>query len=438
MATFLPFLTEIDPQAAIKGSRDPLGIQTIWSRLGRHVVGNLTTVTTSVRDFTTLILGYYFAERVAELGKDSDDLHVFLRWEQLAAHARYRINNDTTLRGIERVKKAASEGGKIRICADTGQILSNQRTYGLWGLYSGPARASGLVDEGDPTRLTIASRRLVEEVYLPSFAATGMRNADQVVSLLSKGRIDLDAEGKDENFFIAVGKVLQPRLSKKEKELFQPHLLYGIASDKTGNKQESVARAIQLTLDDKDWNLSPARVRHLAKTCRSIGSAGEAASHCLERILVAEQMLAPAAALFDLLMGSDGQTLREVAGTVGRVWGKQVPTIDGERIVELETELRDSTGDVASGQRWVQIAQALAGGNYVDALRFLVEQNTFVMKTRAGGGAWIELAQNRIKVRFRDENPGTLPERDELTGLWRHPYFLNAMRAIALQLGSQP
>ncbi|SRR6266542_1262335 len=61
----VPFLTDIDPQAAVKGSRDPLGLQTIWARLGRHVVGNLTTVSTSVRDFATLVLGYYFAERVA-------------------------------------------------------------------------------------------------------------------------------------------------------------------------------------------------------------------------------------------------------------------------------------------------------------------------------------------------------------------------------------
>jgi hypothetical protein len=35
----VPFLTDLDPQAAIKGSRDPLGLQTIWVRLGRHVVG---------------------------------------------------------------------------------------------------------------------------------------------------------------------------------------------------------------------------------------------------------------------------------------------------------------------------------------------------------------------------------------------------------------
>jgi hypothetical protein len=40
-----PFLTDIDAQAAIKGSRGPLGIQPMWTRLGRRVVGNLTTVT---------------------------------------------------------------------------------------------------------------------------------------------------------------------------------------------------------------------------------------------------------------------------------------------------------------------------------------------------------------------------------------------------------
>jgi hypothetical protein len=48
-------------------------VQTIWARLGRRVVSNLTTVSTPVGDFTTLILGYYFAERVAnEAPSDSD------------------------------------------------------------------------------------------------------------------------------------------------------------------------------------------------------------------------------------------------------------------------------------------------------------------------------------------------------------------------------
>ena len=75
-----PFLTDLDSRAAVKGSRDPLGVQAIWTRLGRHVVGNLTTVSTSLRDFTTLLLGYHFAERVAEEGGTEGDLATF-HWE---------------------------------------------------------------------------------------------------------------------------------------------------------------------------------------------------------------------------------------------------------------------------------------------------------------------------------------------------------------------
>src|SRR5215471_13650482 len=100
-----PFLTDLDSRAAIKGSRDPLGIQQIWTRLGRHVVGNLTTVSSSVRDFTTLLLGYHFAERLADdLGAGSE-LATFLKWEQLAAYSRGVANQDWAFRGTERVRK---------------------------------------------------------------------------------------------------------------------------------------------------------------------------------------------------------------------------------------------------------------------------------------------------------------------------------------------
>jgi hypothetical protein len=99
----VPFLTELDCRAAVKGSRDPLGIQQLWTRLGRRVVGNLTTVSNSVRDFTTLLLGYHFAEELAyDLGPGSE-LEVFLKWEQLAAYARGAVNRDWRFRGTERV-----------------------------------------------------------------------------------------------------------------------------------------------------------------------------------------------------------------------------------------------------------------------------------------------------------------------------------------------
>src|SRR5918998_3531051 len=99
-----PFLTDLDSRAAVKGSRDPLGIQQVWTRLGRNVVGNLTTVSNSVRDFTTLLLGYYFAERIADEKGPGTEQATFLKWEQLAAYARAAVNRDYAFRGTDRVR----------------------------------------------------------------------------------------------------------------------------------------------------------------------------------------------------------------------------------------------------------------------------------------------------------------------------------------------
>jgi hypothetical protein len=435
-----PFLTDIDPQAAVKGSRDPLGVQTIWSRLGRHVVGNVTTVSTSVRDFTTTMLGYYFTERVREAGGHEADLATFLKWEQLAAHSRYRLDPDARMRGIERVAKAKADGGRIRIAADSsGQILSNQRTYGLWGLFTGPARASGLL-EGEPTRLTAVSRQLVESTYLPAFAAGGLKNADMVVARLLKPRLDLDPDGADKAFLRAIGKVLTPTFTKVETAVFRDHLLLGAAPDRTAGRQTAWATAIDEVLAketeaaSKAWKLSPAWVLHLAKRCRTLGDSGRVAATRLERIVTAESLLAPATSLFGLLLASDGQTVKDVAAHVKKQWGASVPTIDADAMKALEAELRDSTNDPETGRRWVKLADALAGGRYEVALDLLMQQNAFVMKARASAGPWVDVVDGRLRVRYRDENLGDLPEREQLRTFWRHSYFLDALRAVAVDL----
>lgn len=430
----IPFLTDIDPQAAVKGSRDPLGLQTIWARLGRHVVGNLTTVSTSVRDFTTLVLGYYFAERVATEGGGDGDLAVFLRWEQLAAYARGEINGDWNFRGVERVKKNLQDGSRIRLGTDsTAQILSNQKTYGLWGLYTVPARSSGLV-EGEPTRLTAAGRKLVETQYLPLFAKSGLRNADLVVSRLAKPKTDLDCQRADRPLLECIAKVLNNRLDAEERNVYRTHLLLGGPQDRTEGCQAILAGAMESTLDDESWTLTPLRVRQLAQRCTARGDAGMAVAERLERIRTAELLLAPAAALFSLVLASDGQTVAELSSVITRQWGNSVRTIDIDATSSLETELRDSTGEAETGQRLVQVARMLASGDFERTLDLLLDQNRFVMKIRAGAAPWVDVTDGRLRVRFREDDGGDLPKRSELPGFWRHSYFLDSLRAIALEL----
>ena len=81
------FLTLEDPRAKVQGSRDPLGVQPIWSRFGREVVTNLTTVSRAVRGFAVTLLGRYFGEHLVEESRATEDdaCQIFLRLEQVGS-----------------------------------------------------------------------------------------------------------------------------------------------------------------------------------------------------------------------------------------------------------------------------------------------------------------------------------------------------------------
>ena len=182
----MPFLTLEDPNAKIKGSRDPLGVQPIWSAFGRHVVTNLTTQSTSVRGFTVLLLGRYFAADLVDRGMAAreDALDVFLRMEQIGAYVRHVAHGvEGEIRGIERVRRFVGEQNeKVAIAADRrGLILSDQKVYGLWGLYSVPARTSGLIPDG-ALDVTPAAREFVEDNYIRRECPTGSRKSAATVN----------------------------------------------------------------------------------------------------------------------------------------------------------------------------------------------------------------------------------------------------------------
>lgn len=136
-----------------------MGFELLWTALGRTVVGNLTTVTRSVRQFGTLLFGFYFANKAVEAMVDGQEqfLPAFLRFEQLTAYARYGEKNARSdIRGIRAVTRNISEAnGSLRLSPKADfQILSDQKTYGLYGLFRMAAYSSGLLRSRDETRLT--------------------------------------------------------------------------------------------------------------------------------------------------------------------------------------------------------------------------------------------------------------------------------------------
>ena len=436
-----PFLTDLDSRAAVKGSRDPLGVQSIWSRFGRRVVGNLTTVTNSVRDFTVLLLGYYFAERVADEGGADGDLTTFLKWEQLAAYARARINKEQGFRGNDRVWARINGGDRVRLGTGSDcEILGNQKIYGLWGLYSVAAKASGLL-EGDPARLTDAGRLLVDQVYLPVFADAGMRDARPIVARLRGGEqvLDLRERSRDLRLLEAVARILK-ELRPQEREIYRQHLRDGGPGDGlsvrgTHGMQRVLATVLADTLDDLDWRVTPTSIASLAARARTHGQVGEALGHELERIRTCELLLAPAVAFFEHVLASEGQTPAAIADVVARHWGR-VPreTIDLGAVDALEGDLRGGSGDGDVGARWIALARAFHTASYDEALHLVLEQNAAVMKARSAAAPWASVRDGKLQVAFRDEQLSKLPSAAELPHYWIHAYFLESLRSVAREL----
>ena len=423
----VPFLTLEDPNAKIKGSRDPLGVQPIWSAFGRHVVTNLTTQSTSVRGFTILLLGRYFAADLVDRGMATREeaLDVFLRMEQLGAYVRHVAHEvEGEIRGIERVKRFVDEQhGRVIIAANRkGMILSDQKVYGLWGLYSVPARTSGLIPNGS-LDVSPAAREFIERNYISKLNSSATR----LRRLLARGG-RLRTSGRDA-IFAALTVILDPHFSSDELEFYGSYLRDGKQVDGTNpGRQERFRRFLE-----SDGNLSKqtgrAEILHLAKHSRK---RDEGLSVALERIVCLEAFLAPSAVLFQHTLGRHGQGLSNVASEVRRVWRSGVPNLDRSAFAKLLSEIRSASTEVI-GSRMEQVHGALSDGDFEGALEGLLSWNESVMQLR-GGAPWARIGDGRrIDVRYRGAEQLLLSE-NELPELWTNSYFVDALKNVTQQL----
>lgn len=422
-----PFLTDLDSRAQVKGSRDPLGIQPIWIRFGRHIIGNLTNASNSLRDFTATILGYYFAERVDHEKGSASALATFIKWEQLAVYSRAYINHDLVFRGTERVQARLADGPRVTLSAETHhQILADQKVYGLWGLYSIPSRASGLL-ENDPARLTPPAREIVEKVYLPILGSAGIKNGDQIVALLCESSPRIDLDGKHAKIAKAVAKMLQKKMMAIEPGFYRDHLLHGGPQDSTSGLQRQFAGLLEKVNGKAGFTMSPASMRALAKEALPSGKEGALLAEKIERIATAESVLAPASRFFGYLLGCADTPIEQIAKHVQGIWGPGLRTIDLKAIQKIGAEL--GGGVAESEKRWIAISNSLVAGDYAGLIDGVLEQNKAVMAER-GGSPWVVKKGKKLDIRFRDENT-KLPSRSELSSLWQFPYFITSLLNIS-------
>lgn len=426
MTQTTPFLTEIDSRAEVKGSRDPLGLVAIWSHFGRRVVGNLTTVATSQRDFTLRVLGQWVVERVGELHQDSSPLPTFLRFEQLCSYARFCRDPNASFRGVGGVRSRLDKGRRVTLsAAPEHQLLSNQRTYGVWGMYSVPSANSGLLDH--ERRLAEDGRSLVEVTCLPFLRAQRIDTDRDLVRLIAEPKRTIDLDGAHRPVIEALGKLLAPSLRANERALYETHLLNGGPQDPTHGRQALLAKIMAKLGQADDEGLSPTLLRAMAKEAKKAGNPQLASD--LEAIRICESVLALAARTFGWLAKCPNQTRDWLIAQLRKQLGKAI-ALDVEAFRTLAAQLRAAS--IADAERWIRIADAFAAGDYGVVLDELLALNTQVMKQR-DGAAWLEFHDGKLSVRFRDE-AAELPEAKELPHLWQHSYFVDSLRTLVAQV----
>jgi hypothetical protein len=420
------FLTLEDPNARIHGSRDPLGVQPVWASFGRQVVTNLTTVTTSIRGFTVLLFARLCTEKMMTKGTvgEQDALSIFLRAEQIGSYARHVAHGvDTDIRGIERVKRFVSEhGATVPIQDDaSGMILSDQKVYGLWGLYSVSARASGMIADG-PVGLTDFAREFTDKHYWPV-----LQSAETKIFKLLKDGGSLRTRNNDP-IFKSVSSILPEALTDDEVFFYSQTLRDAMhVKDNLAAKRQPLFAELLKKHSDFDSYISRAEILKLAKAARG---KDEALSLRLEKIARLEALFAPAEALFDYLQARGGQKPADIAVKLNDQWGKRVPHLTAP----LDNILNEIVGVVGSdlGGAMHKCDQALGAGAYEEAIIALLEWNKLVMAGRKAA-PWIQLTSGKLDVRYRGQERA-LPDGDTLPELWRNSYFIDALKSIVHHL----
>ena len=421
------FLTLEDPRARVKGSRDPLGVQPIWWAFGRKVVGNLTTQTNSCRGFAVLLLGRYLARQLLEDGRigEEDALDAFLRFEQICGYARYLKADepeDATERilGIERISRRSREPTVTIDAAGEAAILSNQRAYGLWGLYSVSARASRLLPDG-PVGVTEIAAAFVEEHYLPQLETI----LDPLKAMVRDGgTLPLKGQIVD-----VLGKALSGRLEPAEREFFRQYLCTADRdSSKPNGQQATFCRLLERHADLRR-GISRGELEAIRKD-----SNREDLANRIAHILTVEALLAPCDVIFGFLRARHGQTPEAAASELRGAWGDDGPPHlrPGDFENDVLPQIAKVTGKEVEGHIR-EAHRALSRGDYEAVIREMLPWNEVVMANR-NAAPWIRLDEQdgTLDVRYRGPEQ-RLPERNELESLWRYSYFINALKALLAQ-----
>ncbi len=405
------FFTLLDDSLRPRGSRDALGIEHLWSGVGRRLVGNLTTVTTHLDNFILTLVGFHIC---AGEKNGQADWESFERFEQLTARARVRCGLPGVI-GIRRIRSSADF--PVRLGSGTeARILDNPRQGGLWGLYSSALASAGLTDGA--RRPTDVGMEIVRQ-FLDTAPDDVWRLA------LDRRRTQIDeAEMTRVQAWVSalVG-------STPARKALAERLLSGTSAHQSWHGEVFVqARACMESRDD---------VPTARDFLRWLTEESTLLRDFAGRLLWFDEALALSAVTFNWLLGCHGRSVKEIESQLASLekWPFHEPVMP-----QFVDEIRDDEWRLrANGLS--RFCTAMANGEWHGATELLLEHHARVARKR-GGAPWCYWEDGHIKV-VMNVTPGVLPVAEELAGerfsVWMdghtHDFFLRSFLDILEQAG---
>lgn len=396
----LTVLSLFDERSRPKGSRDPLGIEAIWSFLGRKVVGNLTTVTSNLDNFIVALLCCRHAN--AQSTELTAIQEAYMRAEQLAAYLRLAQGNDAFL-GITRARANHRQDlYPLGISAEA-QILSNQLSYGLWGLYSTAMQVAGLIT-GAERKPSGRGNTLIEQLLF---------------GLGDECWLDfVQVAGKP----VATPEDIQRLAVPFAKMLSAPDIRVAMVDallgwQATASLQSEMFRRAREYLASKATGSTSAR--HFCAWLLDHPDTSAELRRSIEQIQAVEPLLVLASTVMGWLQGQRNRPRSELVDDLQ------------PRLAPLG--LKDYWKAVGNLPHKGFLSELLSAAGARDArelIDVLLRQNRSVMRQR-GGAPWLELEGDRLKVRVTNDR-ATLPERlDVHCQSWENSYFIGSFLSIA-------
>ncbi len=395
----LTVLSLFDERSRPKGTRDPLGAEAVWSSIGRRLVGNLTTVTSNLDNFMVALLCCRYASEQSDNQRDMQE-H-FLRFEQLAAYLRCQSSRDSLL-GITRTRSNLAKP-ELRVLplgrGSKSEILSNQLSYGLWGLYSTALQLAGLLEAGQ------RQPSAAGQTYVDSLVEGLGSEWAALVAICLRRKVTRDEIARHAPAFAQLlgDQLLRTNLVNL--------LLDGQLAKPLQRELFGLARSYLATVPE--WE-----VQGFCGWLQQQDEATDGLRQVVQAIQSIEPLLVLAATITGWLQGQHDSERSELVDVL-------TPRLQN---LELRADWKQLS-ELPHRDFLLKLHQQVTDGNGQQVIDTLLEHNRSIMAARKGA-TWLEWEGRRLKVRVRNDR-ALLPEQlDESSLGWHNNYFIGSFLAI--------